>query len=128
MVRQKQVVEAQWYMQHNGDLAAQVRQGLLYRMATYADHHLAEFAPGIGQRIQDKLAQGELEDAFVLLRGQACRVTATTPGLEFWDLIDAVSFYCDAAGAYWPYMTQAVRQQSLTWSLEFLLKTATLAH
>jgi hypothetical protein len=123
-MRINQVQEALWFQQANGDLVAQVEYGLLQRLNLFQEAH-PELEPKAVALMSAKLERGALEDAYLLLRGQAHRITGPTE--DYWSIIDAAGFFSDATGTRWPYLTQAQRHQYLRWSLEYLLDTAPLS-
>lgn len=117
-MRINQVQEALWFQQANGDLVAQVEYGLLQRLTLFQESH-PELDTKAAAPMKAKLEEGALEDAYLLLRGQAHRITSPTD--DYWSIIDATSFFCDATGTQWPYLNQDGRQRYLRWSLEYLL-------
>lgn len=120
-MRINQAQEALWFQQANGDLVAQVESGLLQRMQQFQEAH-PEMHPQAALVMKAKLEQGQLVDAFLVLRAQAA--TFDGPTEAYWAVIDAAGFFSDATGTCWPYLTQAQRYQYLRWSLEYLLDTA----
>lgn len=120
-MRINQAQEALWFQQANGDLVAQVESGLLQRLQQFQEAH-PEMHPQAALVMKAKLEQGQLVDAFLVLRGQAA--TFDGPTDAYWAAIDAAGFFSDATGTCWPYLTQAQRYQYLRWSLEYLLDTA----
>lgn len=52
----------------------------------------------------------------LLIRQYASQFVEAGNSSAYWAMVDTASFYDDATGSYWPYMTMERREQALKWA------------
>lgn len=71
-------------------------------------------------RLKETVAKGEYSRFYFLVRSKAAVFFAEGISDTCWEWIDAYSFYSDAVGTRWPYMTQARRASLLESAAAFV--------